>query len=114
MFKKNVKEVLQTELEQQPKDTVEVVRIKDIIIPQDFAKTTPLDYKMRRCRSRYNKLGYLDSPITVIAEINEEHRKNKLLLVNGYSRYLLAKKMKLTRVPVKYIDINTYCKERNI
>lgn len=98
----------------QPEGTDEVVRLRDIKIPQAFAVTKPLDYKMKRCRERYRRLKYLDKPITIIVETNEFKHKNKLILVDEYSRYLYAKEIGLECVPVKYITIEEYCKERNI
>ena len=54
-------------------------------------------------------LGYVDKPITVIPEINEKRMPNKLVLVDGYIRYLILSKYNTTKkVPVKYVDINTY------
>lgn len=101
------KEVIHNPLWNQPVGTDETVRLWEILIPPDFAKTTPLSYKMKMCKERYKKLGHLDEPITVIAETNERGKPNKLLLVDGYSRYLYAKyNIKLKYVPVRYIDID--------
>ena len=70
---------------------------------------------MTRCAIWYEKLGHLDKPITVVAETNERGRHNKFILVDGYTRYLYMRyTLKQDMIPVRYIDINTYCNERNI
>ena len=93
----------------QPKGTEDIVDIRNIIIPPTFAQTEPQSWKMSRCQKRYHQSGHLDSPISVIPETNENGKSNKLLLVDGYTRYLLSKKyLKLSKLPVRYIDINTY------
>jgi len=105
---KKVAEVIHNKYMDQPEDTVEVVRIGDIFVPPEFAKNTPLPYKMKRCKRLFYELGHLDKAITVIAEINEYGKPIKLILVDGYSRYLFALNRKFRRVPVKYQDMNTY------
>jgi len=92
----------------QPKGTEDIVDIRNIIIPPTFAQTEPQSWKMSRCQKRYHQSGHLDSPISVIPETNEDGKSTKLLLVDGYTRYLLARYIKLKEIPIKYIDINTY------
>jgi hypothetical protein len=58
----------------QPNRTDEVVRISDIYIPEDFRKTKPNYYKVARVHKYYKKHGYLDKPISVIAETNEKKK----------------------------------------
>lgn len=109
-FKK--KEVVHSKYYNQP-ECDSVVRIGDIKIPPSFDCTKPLDYKMKRCRSLYKKLGHLDKAITVIVETNEKGKPSKLILVDGYSRYLYAKEqLKLQYVPVKYITIEEWLDSR--
>lgn len=48
------------------------------------------------------RLGHLDKPITVIAEINVRGKHNKFIIVDGYIRYLIAKQYGLEYIPVKY------------
>jgi len=89
-------------------ETDNLVHIEDVKIPPDFARTKCRQSKIDRAKRYYLEHKQLDKPITVIPEINEKGFPNKLLLVNGYSRYLAAKRLCLNKVPVKYIDINTY------
>lgn len=98
----------------QPNGTDEVVSIKDIYIPEDYRKTKPADYKVDRVRRYYEKHGYLDKPLLVIAETNEKGEHNVLLLVDEYSRYIFAKKNGFEVVPVKYITIEEYIKMKSI
>lgn len=107
--KEEVQQQQFTLIENQPKGTDSIVLIEDIFVPQEFKKHPPSDKKKDRCKSMYYKLGYLDKPITVIADINEHGRKNELTLVDGYSRYLFAKYyLKMEQLPVKYISYEEY------
>lgn len=95
-------------LTNQPEGTDDIVNTYDVKIPRDFANSPPKQYKMDKYTRSFIKLGRLDKPITVIAEINEKGEPNKLLLVDGLCRYYIAVKYGLKKVPVKYIDINEY------
>jgi len=86
----------------------DLVHIKDIKIPPDYAATQPLDYKIRRYTRFFKAKGYLSKPIVVFVESNEKGLHNKLILIDGYVQYLIAKKYGMEFVPVKYIDINDY------
>jgi hypothetical protein len=98
----------------QPLGTSEIVHITDIIIPEEFAKTKCSYNKIRWAKEYYKRNGRFDKPITVIAETNERGNYNMLLLVDGYSRYLAALSLGLNYVSIEYIDIDTYCNERNM
>ena len=92
-----------------PGGTDEVVAICDVIIPGDFKKTPPRIDKVKRAVKYFFMFGLLDSPITVIAETNEQGFNTKFLLVDGYSRYRAAKEwIGLQYIPVKYISIEDY------
>lgn len=91
-----------------PEGTDEVVNFSQIVIPPDFKKHKPHMYKIKNA-IRYFVLhnNIIDKPISVIAETNEKGYKNKLVLIDEYSRYLaLVNWLGLKYVPVKYIDIN--------
>lgn len=103
-FKKKMYKMLrQKEFNNQPLGTEDIVNISDIIIPPEYKKTQPNKLKMDTFNTLYGVFGYLDKPITVQAELNEYGNPNRLLLTNGYGRYLVAKNNKLSKVPVKYI-----------
>lgn len=70
------------------------MQLKDIKIPQTFMNTQPSSTKLIDCANYYKKFGQLDKPITIDANCT---------LVDGYVRYLVAKKMGLTEVPVKLL-----------
>lgn len=92
-----------------PEGTDEVVHFSQIVIPLDFKKHEPHLYKIKRA-IRYFVLhnNIIDKPISVIAETNERGYKNKLVLIDEYSRYLaLVNWLGLKYVPVKYIEIDS-------
>jgi hypothetical protein len=98
-----------------PEDTDEIISVADIYIPESFKRTKVKYYKIRKVLDHYNKYGGLDKAITVIPELNEQGSYNRFILVDEYSRYIVMFKiLKSTYLPVKYIDIDTYCKEYNI
>lgn len=115
MTKEEILDYYSREFEDQPIGTNGVVNIKDIIIPVDFNKTHTNINKIRSAIRYYVSLHMLDKPISVIAETNENGKPNKLILVDEYARLLAARDwLGLKFVPVRYIDINTYCKEKNV
>lgn len=97
-----------------PKGTDEIVHIDDIRIPPCFKKTGCKYFKIERAIDYYLKHKRLDKPITVIAETNEKGFPNKLLLVDQYSRYLACRLLHIDRIPVRYIDIDTYLNKQNM
>lgn len=104
--------ITKLEKENIPLGTDEIVHIADFIIPDDYRKHKPHDYKIKNALKHFIKYGVIDKPITVIAETNEQGFHNKYILVNEYSRYLaLVDWCGLSYVPVRYIDIDTYFKE---
>jgi len=87
-------------------EPIHIVDIDDIVIPDDFKRTHCSHTKIRWAKEYYQRNGYMDKPISVIAETNERGLPNKLILVNEYSRYLAAiNYLDLKYVEVKYIDI---------
>lgn len=95
-------------------DVDEVVRVSDIIIPEEFSNTRTSKNKIRWAKEYYQRNGHFDKPISVVAHTNEDGYPNELLLVDEYSRYLAAVELKLQFIPVIYIDINTYCEEHGV
>lgn len=112
---KNLIKSLDSKLVIATEDSDEVIPISDIYIPEQFRKTKVKWYKLKRVLKYYNEFGTLDEAVTVIAELNEIGSRNRFILVDGYSRYVVAHKFfDMKYIPVKYIDINTYCNEMNI
>lgn len=81
----------------QPQGTEDMVKLSKINVPEDFLSTSPKKYKMDKYTKLYEESGQLDKPISVMVE------NNKLVLVNGYIRFLIASHNNLSKVPVKYI-----------
>ena len=67
------------------------MKLSEIKIPKCFAKTQPSPTKLVNCAAYCRKFGTLDKPITI--------NKDKVL-VDGYVRYLVAKKLHMDDVPV--------------
>ena len=85
-----------------PKGTVEYVRMSDIIIPRFIAESHPSQKKIDEYTKRYIKFGYIDTPVTVYPETNEKGKPNKLILVDGFIRWKIAKEWNEDYIPVKY------------
>jgi hypothetical protein len=69
--------------------------LSQIYVPEHFAKSTPHDWKIQRVRNRLGVKKKLDKPIT----INQDH-----YIVDGYTRYLVAKEIGIKYVPVRWIN----------
>ena len=70
------------------------MRLTDIKVPDAFKKTQPSSTKLITCANYYKKFGQLDKPITI---------DTNGYLVDGYVRYVVAKRMGLNEVPVKFL-----------
>lgn len=107
--KEEVQEPELTVIHNQPKGTVEMVKISRIIVPNDFRNHQPSASKKDKIKKRYYRIGHLDKPLTIIAEVNERKGDTKLILVDGYARYTFAKYyLRQEYVPVKYISYEEY------
>lgn len=67
------------------------VPIERIVIPPHMEKSTPREWKLERVRKRLGTKNRLDKPITVDRDY---------VLLDGYTRYLVAKEIKLKYVPI--------------
>ncbi|MCY8234187.1 hypothetical protein [Priestia endophytica] len=77
-----------------PKGTREWMPLEDIKVPEAFLKFTPGMAKQKTVEESIEKNGTVDKPIIIHPETHE--------LLDSYSRYYVAKKKKLDRVPVHY------------
>jgi hypothetical protein len=89
----------------QPEGTEDIVSRYNIKRPPIMGGSEPSQEKIDYYTDLYLKLGHLDKPITIVAEINEKYKPNKLFIADGYIRYLIAKKFNIVNVPVKYIEV---------
>ncbi|MHA7098135.1 ParB N-terminal domain-containing protein [Priestia aryabhattai] len=78
----------------QPKGTKDVVSFDDIIVPEAFLKTRPNPVKTEEVIEFVKRTGHLDKPLTI--------EKESKILKDGYRRYIVAKTMKMDKVPVVY------------
>ncbi|MGC3792354.1 plasmid stabilization protein [Priestia aryabhattai] len=78
----------------QPKGTKDVVTFDDIIVPEAFLKTRPNPVKTEEVIEFVKRTGHLDKPLTI--------EKESKILKDGYRRYIVAKTVKMDKVPVVY------------
>ncbi|MCR8867068.1 plasmid stabilization protein [Priestia megaterium] len=82
------------QLPTQPKGTKDVVSFDDIIVPEAFLKTRPNPVKTEEVIEFVKRTGHLDKPLTI--------EKDSKVLKDGYRRYIVAKTVKMDKVPVVY------------
>ncbi|RDZ07702.1 plasmid stabilization protein [Priestia megaterium] len=84
----------QKQLPTQPKGTQDVVSFDEIIVPEAFLKTRPNPVKTEKVIEFVKRTGHLDEPLTI--------EKDSKILKDGYRRYIVAKTVKMDKVPVVY------------
>ncbi|MED4132564.1 plasmid stabilization protein [Priestia megaterium] len=84
----------QKQLPTQPKGRQDVVSFDEIIVPEAFLKTRPNPEKTQKVIDFVKRTGYLDEPLTI--------EKGSKILKDGYRRYIVAKTVKMEKVPVIY------------
>ncbi|MCF6799959.1 plasmid stabilization protein [Bacillus sp. ET1] len=82
------------QLPTQPKGTQDVVNFEEIIVPEAFLKTRPNPEKTQKVIDFVKRTGRLDEPLTI--------EKGSKILKDGYRRYVVAKTIKMDKVPVVY------------
>ncbi|WJD83620.1 plasmid stabilization protein [Priestia megaterium] len=82
------------QLPTQPKGTQDVVNFEEIIVPEAFLKTRPNPEKTQKVIDFVKRTGHLDEPLTI--------EKGSKVLKDGYRRYVVAKTVKMDKVPVVY------------
>jgi len=82
------------QLPTQPKGTQDVVNFDEIIVPEAFLKTRPNPVKTEEVIEFVKRTGHLDKPLTI--------DKGSKVLKDGYRRYIVAKTLKMAKVPVVY------------
>jgi len=82
------------QLPTQPKGTQDVVNFDEIIVPEAFLKTRPNPVKTEEVIEFVKRTGHLDKPLTI--------EKGSKVLKDGYRRYIVAKTVKMDKVPVVY------------
>ncbi|WP_455920385.1 hypothetical protein [Priestia megaterium] len=89
------KAVLQKkQLPTQPKGTQDVLSFDKIVVPEEFLKTRPNPEKTQKVIEFVKRTGHLDEPLTI--------DKESKVLKDGYRRYVVAKTIKMDKVPVVY------------
>ncbi|MES9793015.1 plasmid stabilization protein [Priestia megaterium] len=81
-------------LPNQPKGTQDLLSFDDIIVPEEFLKTRPNPDKTQKVIDFVKRTGRLDEPLTI--------EKGSKILKDGYRRYVVAKTVKMDKVPVVY------------
>jgi hypothetical protein len=77
-----------------PKGTREWMSLEEIKVPETFLQFTPGIAKQKAVEESIEQNGTVDKPIMINPDTHE--------LVDSYSRYFVAKKKNLDRVPVHY------------
>ncbi|MFP3845780.1 ParB N-terminal domain-containing protein [Priestia filamentosa] len=77
-----------------PKGTMDWMSLEDIKVPETFLQFTPGIAKQKAVEESIEQNGTVDKPIIIDPETHE--------LLDSYSRYFVAKKKNLDRVPVHY------------
>ncbi|MEJ9311024.1 plasmid stabilization protein [Priestia megaterium] len=90
--KKDVPQAKQ--LPTQPKGTQDIVNFDEIIVPEAFLKTRPNPVKTEEAIEFVKRTGHLDKPLTI--------DKASKVLKDGYRCYIVAKIVKMNKVPVVY------------
>lgn len=67
--------------------------LKDILIPKSFLERKVTRVKVQKVLDYYNKHKTFDKPVTI---------QGRRLLIDGYSRYVAAKILKLDKVPIVF------------
>lgn len=78
-----------------PNGTQTLISIENITIPKEFLKHYVRKEKLNQEIKYFKEYGYLSEPVKV---------NNDNVLVDGYSRYIVAGKLGLKKVPVKIQD----------
>ncbi|WP_394558017.1 ParB N-terminal domain-containing protein [Priestia aryabhattai] len=84
----------QKQLSTQPEGTQDIISFEDIIVPEAFLKTRPNPVKTEEVIEFVKRTGHLSQPLTI--------EKESKVLKDGYRRYIVAKTMKIDKVPVVY------------
>ena len=84
-----------------PKETEDILKLKDITVPDIFRDSHPGKYKINQYTRYFNEHKCLDKPVLVKKGIvnGQEYIK----LVDQYIRYLIFKQKGIKNIPVKYI-----------
>ena len=86
--------VVEEKIKLMPEGTQDVIPLESIIVPEGFLLFKPNPQKTQAVIDFVKANGHLDEPITV--------NKSTKTLVDGYRRYVVAKQLKMDRVPVNY------------
>lgn len=77
-----------------PAGTEDFISFEEIIVTEEFLKSRPNPEKIQKVVDYVKRTGYLDEPITI--------KRDTKILTDGYTRYIVAKKVKMDIIPVEY------------
>ena len=84
-----------------PKETEDILKLKDITIPDSFKNSYPSKHKINQYTKYFNKYRCLDKPVSV--EKGIVNGQEYIKLVDQYIRCLIFKKKGIKNIPVKYV-----------
>jgi glucan-binding YG repeat protein len=82
------------QMSNQPKGTQDLLSFDEIVVPEEFLNTRPNPEKTQKVIDFVKRTGRLDEPLTI--------EKDSKVLKDGYRRYIVAKTVKMDKVPVIY------------
>jgi hypothetical protein len=77
-----------------PDGTEDFILLDQIVVTEEFLNSHPSVEKTKLALNHVKRTGYLDEPIM----INQDTK----VLLDGYTRYIAAKDMKMNLVPIVY------------
>ncbi|MFC3886268.1 hypothetical protein ACFOU2_23370 [Bacillus songklensis] len=77
-----------------PEGTEDFISFEEIVVTEKFLNSRPNPEKIRKVVNYLKRTGCLDEPITV--------NRDTKILTDGYTRYIVAEKVKMNLIPVAY------------
>ncbi|MFC3883300.1 hypothetical protein ACFOU2_07105 [Bacillus songklensis] len=76
------------------KGAEDFISLEEIVVTEEFLNSCPNPGKIQRVVDYLKRTGCLDEPITI--------KRDTKILTDGYTRYIVAKKVKMDLIPVAY------------
>ncbi|WP_204524856.1 ParB N-terminal domain-containing protein [Priestia abyssalis] len=77
-----------------PVGTEDFILLEQIVIMEGFSNSRPSPEKIQKVANYLKRTGHLDEPITV--------NRDTKILTDGYTRYIVAERVKMNLIPVAY------------
>ncbi|MFC3883929.1 hypothetical protein ACFOU2_10605 [Bacillus songklensis] len=77
-----------------PEGTEDFMSLEEVVVTEEFLNSRPNPKKIQKVVDYVKRTGSLDEPITI--------KRDTKILTDGYTRYIVAKKVKMDLIPVEY------------